>query len=305
MVDFCQYKQYKSAMRRSKNILITGTSTGIGLETAKVFANQGYIVYGSVRKQQDADSLSKLLGANFRPLIFDVTDHESIDRCAAELTTELKGDGLACLMNNAGIAVGGPLLHLPMEEMRSQFEVNVFGLLKVTQAFASLLGAQDNHPVAPGKIINISSIAGKVAMPFIGPYVGSKHAVEGISAALRRELMLYGIDVIIVGPGAIKTPIWNKTSEKEMAPYANTPFAKAMMRFQNIFIRDAVKNGFYPDYLAKEIFKIFKKRNPRIRYSFVPQPFKNSFISRNFPQRFLDKYIGKALGLIQRTKESR
>ncbi|MEQ8239544.1 MAG: SDR family oxidoreductase [Cyclobacteriaceae bacterium] len=287
-------------MRDSKNVLITGTSTGIGLDCARVFLKNGFRVYGSVRKAEHANRLQKLLGEHFTPLIFDVTDHEAIDNCAKYMGEELKNDGLACLINNAGIAVSGPLLHLPMDQMRTQFEVNVFGLLKVTPAFAPLLGAKENHPVRPGKIINISSIAGKVAMPFIGPYVSSKHAVEGISGAMRREFMMFGIDVIIVGPGAIKTPIWNKTTEKEMAPYIDTPFAKALLRFQNIFVKDAIKNGFESDFLAEGIFRVFKKRKPKVRYSFVPQPFKNSFVPRNFPPRFLDNFIGKALGLLKK-----
>ncbi|MFY0607193.1 MAG: SDR family oxidoreductase [Cyclobacteriaceae bacterium] len=278
----------------SQNVLITGVSTGIGFESAIAFANAGCRVYGTIRKPEDATALKDRLGDRFHSLILDVVDHQSIDQAAAELTKLIDREGLACLINNAGIATGGPLMHLPIEDLRYQFEVNVIGLVKVTQAFLPLLGARKDHPVPPGKIINISSVAGKIGMPFIGAYAGSKHAVEGISDSLRRELMLFGIDVIVVGPGAIKTPIWNKGLDVD---FADTDYAEPLKLFGGKIISGTVKNALDADSLAEDIYKIFQNPRPKTRYAFVPQKFKTWILPRILPVRVLDGFLGKALRL--------
>jgi len=279
---------------QSKNILITGASTGIGYASAQAFIKAGYTVYGSVRKQLDADRLSKELGASFHPLLFDVTEHEAIDAVAKELQSQIGDQGLAGLINNAGIALGGPLMHIPMEDLRYQMEVNVIGLVKVTQAFLPLLGAQKDSPFPPGRILNISSVAGKMAMPFLGPYVGSKHAVEGISTVMRRELQLYGIDVIVIGPGAIKTPIWNKGMDINLDV---KDYAKPMEIFANKFVRGSIKKGFTAEKLADDILNIFENPKPKTRYSIVAEKFTNWVMPRLLPARFVDKYLGKKLKL--------
>ncbi|MEP1095150.1 MAG: SDR family oxidoreductase [Cyclobacteriaceae bacterium] len=285
-------------MNKSKNILITGASTGIGYDLAKVFVGAGYTVFGSVRNQSDAARLREELGANFQALVFDVTNHKAVDEVAEKLSEKIGSEGLGGLINNAGIAVGGPFMDVDIEEFRYQFEVNVIGLVKVTQAFLPLLGARDVHGSLPGQIIQISSIAGKVAMPFLSPYVGSKHAVEGISQSLRRELQLYGIDVMVVGPGAIKTPIWNKgTSEAESEKYGNSAFSKSLEIFQRQFVGRAIKNAWTAEKLAKKIFNAFEKSKPKTRYSFVPQWFQNSFMPQLLPARTLDKLVRKNLKL--------
>ena len=137
-------------MNKSKNILITGASTGIGYDLCKTFIQARYSVYGSVRKQKDADRLLNDFGDNFHSLIFDVTDHPAIDRAADELAAELGKDGLGGLINNAGIAIGGPFAHIPIEDYRHQFEVNVIGLVKVSQAFLPLLGSRKGHQSTVG-----------------------------------------------------------------------------------------------------------------------------------------------------------
>ena len=213
----------------SKNILITGVSTGIGYGAARQFIQSGYTVFGSVRTPADANRLQAELGESFTPLVFDVTDAEAIGQAARFLTNHLAGSGLGALINNAGIAIGGPIQDQPMDVFRQHFEVNVLGLVQVTQAFLPLLGARANHPVQPGRIQNISSVNGQVAIPFMGAYVGSKHAVEGLSHSLRRELALFGIRVIIVGPGAVKTPIWGKGTD--IQSYRETPYYPAMNGF--------------------------------------------------------------------------
>ncbi|MEQ9404835.1 MAG: SDR family NAD(P)-dependent oxidoreductase [Cyclobacteriaceae bacterium] len=287
-------------MNESKNVLITGASTGIGYDLAKVFINSGYKVFGSVRKKEDANRLENELGEGFEPLLFDVTDHKAVDEAASLLTEKIGGEGLGGLINNAGVAVGGPFMDLDMEELRYQFEVNVIGLVKVTQAFLPLLGARDNHPVKPGRILQISSVAGKLSMPFLSPYAGSKHAVEGISQSLRRELQLFGIDVTIIGPGPIKTPIWNKgTGQEQDTKYAHSPFYKSLKIFQDVFVVKAIKRGWSSDKAAKIILGIYEKTNPKTRYSLVPQRFKNWTLPRLLPDRTLDKFVKKNLKLFK------
>lgn len=285
-------------MTKSKNILITGVSTGIGYDLAKIFVENGYIVYGSVRKQSDADRLSDQLGANFKSVLFDVTDHDAVDQAAEKLYDEIGTEGLGGLINNAGIAIGGPMLDLTIADYRQQFEVNVIGVIKVTKAFLPLLGARANHPSKPGRIVQISSVAGKVGMPFMSPYAGSKHAVEGLSESLRRELQLFGIKVIVIGPGPIKTPIWDKgVSDDAGLKFKDSPYAESIGIFQNSFVKDAIKNGWTSERAAKIIFKAFETKNPKTRYALVPQRFKNWILPRLLPSKALDKFVRKNLKL--------
>src|SRR5205085_1765114 len=146
-------------------------------------------VFGSVRKQADADRLKMQFGANFTPLTFDVTDEPAVTTAAREVREALNGETLAGLVNNAGIAVAGPALELPIDEFRRQLDVNVIGPVIVTQAFGPLLGADRSLRGPPGRIVMISSVAGLNGNPLMAPYAMSKHAIEGLSESLRRELM--------------------------------------------------------------------------------------------------------------------
>lgn len=277
----------------SKNILITGVSTGIGYGAARHFLQRGYTVFGSVRSQPDADRLQAELGDRFMPLLFDVTDADAVSEAARVLTNRLAGSGLGGLINNAGIAIGGPLQHQPIETIRQHFAVNVLGLMQVTQAFLPLLGAQPNHPVQPGRIQNISSVNGQIAIPFMGAYVGSKHAVEGISHSLRRELALFGVKVIIVGPGAVKTPIWGKGTAIDS--YAGTTYYPAMQRFLKQ-VQAAEARGFSIDYLGERIVQIHETPRPKVRYALVPKQLAN-WMLRLLPDRTFDWLIGRITGL--------
>lgn len=278
----------------SKNILITGVSTGIGHGAARHFIQRGYTVFGSVRTQADADHLQQELGESFTPLLFDVTDSAAVTEAARFLTERLAGNGLGGLINNAGIAIGGPLQDQPIGTIRAHFDVNVMGLIQVTQAFLPLLGARDDHPVQPGRIQNISSVNGQVAIPFMGAYVGSKYAVEGLSHSLRRELVLFGIKVIIVGPGAVKTPIWGKGTD--MSPYAKTPYFPAMERFLKQ-VAIAESKGFSIDYLGKHIVDIHETHRPAIRYAIVPGKLTGWVLPRLLPARTLDWILSRISGL--------
>ena len=280
-------------MKQSKNLVITGVSTGIGHELTRQFLAKGYRVFGSVRKQADADRLASEFGEGFTPLLFDVTDYAAIDQAVLEVEQAVGDEGLAGLINNAGIAVGGPSLHVDIKDFEYQFQVNVFGLIKCTQAFAPLLGARENHKSDPGRIINIGSVSGKLGMPFVGPYVGSKFALEGLSHSFRRELLLYGIDVIVIGPGPIKTPIWEKSIKME--PYYDTPYGDMLQRFEKGMVKKSIERGFTPEYLSEKIVKVFEKRKPKTRYTMAPQALVNFYLPRLLPDRWLDAITKKLM----------
>ncbi len=287
-------------MTISKNILITGASTGIGYDLAKVFISNGYRVFGSVRKQEDADRLSQDFGKGFYPLFFDVTDFKAVEAAYDQLNSEIGNVGLGGLINNAGIAIGGPFMDLSIDEFKHQFEVNVFGLIKVTQTFLPLLGAKENHPSEPGKIVQISSVAGRHGMPFMSPYSGSKHALEGVTESLRKELLFFGIDVILIEPGPIKTPIWNKgASEMVEEKFKNSVFYPSLKKFQSKFVFPAIQKAWPSEKAAHIIFKGFEKKRSKVRYLIIPQKLKNWTIPRLMSTRAVDKFLGKALGLIR------
>jgi NAD(P)-dependent dehydrogenase (short-subunit alcohol dehydrogenase family) len=278
-----------------KNILITGVSTGIGYELVKAFAQGGYKVFGSLRKPEDAEKLSDEFGTAFHPLIFDVTDEKAINAAVTEVQTVIKDEGLSGLINNAGIAIGGPVMHTTVEDYRRQFEVNLFGVIAVTKAFLPMLGAVKNYTKTPGKIINISSVSGQIAYPFLGPYCSSKYALEGFSQVLRRELLLYGIDVIVIGPGAVKTPIWRKS--KTVSPdILNSDYAPAIAKFTSQ-LKKNVEKAIDAGDLAHSIFNIFRKKRPKTRYTFQSNMFTRYIIPKYLlPPRILDKLIRKMFG---------
>ncbi|PKQ07325.1 MAG: oxidoreductase [Alphaproteobacteria bacterium HGW-Alphaproteobacteria-12] len=284
-----------------KSVVVTGVSTGIGHGTAKVLAGKGFHVFGSVRKPEDADRLKKELGDRFTPLLFDVTDEAAV-RCGAEtVRAALGGETLAGLVNNAGIAVSGPLIELDPDDFRKQMEVNVTGPLLVTQAFVPLLGADRALTGKPGRIVNISSISGIRAMPFLGPYAASKFALEGFSEALRRELMLFGIDVIIIGPGPVRTAIWDKVEEVDTLRYGNSPYLPIMQNFQNVFIEQGRK-GLAAGTLGKLVAKALTTPHPKARYSAVKGGIVEKAVMAFAPSRILDKIIGRTLGLLPKQR---
>src|SRR6202158_3967912 len=181
-----------------QSVVITGASTGIGWGTAKLLLDRGFRVFGSVCKQDDADRLSSEFGANFPPLLFDVTDEAAVLAAAREVRAALNGETLFGLVNNAGIAGAGPVLELAADQFRRQMDVTVIGPIIATQAFGPLLGSDPSLKGPKGRIVMVSSVAGKNGNPFSAAYAASKHAIEGLSESLRREMMLFGIDVIIL-----------------------------------------------------------------------------------------------------------
>jgi short-subunit dehydrogenase len=273
-----------------KAVVITGVSTGIGQATAKILANTGYHVFGSVRKKEDAENLQDQLHNNFTPLIFDVTNETAVKAGAEIVKNSLGGnDQLVALINNAGISSGGPILHLDLESIRNVLEVNVIGVISATKAFATLLGAYKGAKTA-GKIINLSSVSGKIALPFMGPYAASKFALEGISDSLRRELLLYGIDVVLVEPGPIKTPIWDKAPEPQNSPFRGTDYEPALREFYVKFVKKG-QDGMPVEAVGQLIKTIIEKKKVKTRYIITKNKISNYYIPAILPERIVDKKI--------------
>jgi NAD(P)-dependent dehydrogenase (short-subunit alcohol dehydrogenase family) len=279
-----------------QSVVITGASTGIGHATAKLLLTRGFRVFGSVRKQADADRLKSEFGVNFTPLLFDVTDEAAVLSAAREVRAALGGETLAGLVNNAGIAVAGPVLELAADEFRRQMEVNVIGPVIVTQAFGPLLGSDPALKGPKGRIVMISSVAGKSGNPLMSAYSASKYAIEGLSEALRREMMLFGIDVIIVAPGAVKTPIWSKADEVDISAYKTSPYLPALEQLRK-FTKYLGEIGLPAARIAEAIADALTSAHPKVRYSITPDPMRH-LVTAILPKRMLDRIIAKRLGLL-------
>jgi short-subunit dehydrogenase len=185
-------------------VVITGASTGIGYACALQLDQVGFRVFAGVRRDEDAERLKSAGSERMTPVTIDVTDADSIREAARQVESDLGAEPLEGLVNNAGIAVSGPVEFLPIAEIRKQVEVNFIGQVAVTQAFLARL-RRDR-----GRIVNIGSVGGEVALPFLSPYAASKHAIEGFSDSLRREVEPLGVHVAVIRPGAIQSSIWER-----------------------------------------------------------------------------------------------
>ena len=282
-----------------KSVVITGTSTGIGYQTSKTLIASGYRVFGSVRTDEDANRVAMELGKNFIPLVFDVTDEQAVKESVNKVSALLDNQTLAGLINNAGIAVFGAVQNLTAEEFKHQFDVNLLGVFHCTQAYMDLLGADKDRHGAPGKIINISSISGELAMPFMSAYNMSKFGLEGFSEALRRELMIFGIDVVVVAPGPIKTPIWTKVDKVGMLKrYDNSAYRKVSSKMVR-FAEALEKKGVSSEVVAQRILTILTNSKSKTRYRIDAQWFQNALLSL-LPKRTSDKMIAKQMSIIKK-----
>lgn len=279
-----------------RSVVVTGASTGIGWACVKLLLEKGFRVFGSVRKEADAQRLTNDFKANFTPLTFDVTDEAAVLAAAREVRAALDGETLAGLVNNAGIAVAGPVLELSADEFRRQMNVNVIGPVIATQAFGPLLGSDPSLRGPKGRIVMISSVAGKNGNPLSAPYVASKHALEGLSESLRRELMLFGIDVIIVAPGPVKTPIWTKAEEADMSAYQNSPYFPALQKVR-AYVQHLGSIGLPPEKIAETVREALTSPHPKVRYQLAPDPLRH-LMTTYLPKRTVDKIIARRLGLM-------
>lgn len=280
-------------------VVVTGASTGIGrAAVAKVVAEGGH-AFAVVRKQADADGLRQEFGEAVTPVLFDVADEAAVIAGARQVSEALGKRRLYGLVNNAGIAVAGPLLHLSTEELKQQFEINLFGVHNVTRAFAPLLGADPERTGNPGRIVMISSVGGQNGAPFVGPYASSKFALEGYSQSLRRELMLYGIDVIVIGPGAIATPIWDKAGEADLNRFGNTDYAPMLKGVANYMLEQGRK-GLPPSDVGDLIWFCLSDPKPKTRYHILRNAFMDRTLPRMMNPRTVDRIIAKRLGFPKR-----
>lgn len=245
-------------------VVVTGASTGIGYACALYLDTLGYKVFAGVRKQADADNLQQNTSKRLMPVFIDVTNIDTITSAAQTVTELLGKTGLAGLVNNAGIAVPGPLEFLPIADLRRQFEINVVGQVAVTQAFLSLLRQ------GKGRIINMSSISGRVAAPFVGPYAASKFSLEALTDSLRVELKPWGIDVISIQPGAIATPIWEKTLGGEdfidnFLKGAESLYGARLAAAREVAIETG-QQGIPAEEVAKVVVRALTAKRPKTRY---------------------------------------
>ncbi|MBC7806571.1 MAG: SDR family oxidoreductase, partial [Akkermansiaceae bacterium] len=252
-----------------KSVVVTGASTGIGWAVTESLARRGFRVFASVRRETDAERLRVAFSDNVVPLRFDVTDEAAVKNAAVQVAEAIGNTTLLGLVNNAGVAIPGPLLDQPVADFRRQIDVNLTGQLIVTQAFAPLLGSDRSRTGGPGRIVNMSSVSGRIAAPFIGGYAASKHALEGLSESLRRELMLYGIDVILIAPGVVQTPIWDKAEAVDLATYERSDFLPIMRRF-NEYVVASGRKGLPAERIGEATYHALTKRRPKTRYALVP-----------------------------------
>ncbi len=276
-----------------QHVVVTGASTGIGAACAVWLAQRGWLVWAGVRRTEDGDRLRTQGGENIRPLHLDVTVPDTLARAADEVGAALSEQGLAGLVNNAGIAVAGPLEFVGAGQLRQQFEVNVIGLVAATQAFLPLLRRW------PGRIVHMGSTSGRLALPFLGPYAASKFAVEALSDAQRGELRPWGIEVINVQPGAVATPIWDKARQSNEAQFADLP-AEAQALYQRPIDRlraqtaQAANRAIPAVRVAAVVERALTARRPRTRYP-VGGDARLQFLIRRLPDRWRDALIGRML----------
>jgi NAD(P)-dependent dehydrogenase (short-subunit alcohol dehydrogenase family) len=270
-------------------VVVTGASTGIGEASARKLAEIGFEVFAGVRKQADAERLGAIAGVT--PLTIDITDAGSIAAAAATA-----GDGpLAGLVNNAGAAITAPLEFIPIDQLRRQIEVNFIGQVAVTQAFLPALRR------GSGRILNISSIGGKLAMPMAGPYAASKFAIEGMSDSLRREVAQHGVDVIVIEPGGVKTPIWDKglAEANEMraafGPEAERLYGKLFDKIEAEALKIAHETGLEPAAAADVIAEALTAKRPRARYLIGRDAKIRARMAAVLPDRIFDRLLAFAL----------
>jgi NAD(P)-dependent dehydrogenase (short-subunit alcohol dehydrogenase family) len=277
-------------------VVVTGASTGIGRSCALHLDSLGFRVFAGVRRPEDAESLAAEGSERLTPLQLDITDERSIASARETVAAAVGAQGLAGLVNNAGIAVSAPLEFIPIGELRRQLDVNVVGQVAITQALLPLLRA------ARGRIVNIGSIGGRVALPFVGPYAASKFAMEAITDSLRRELRASGVEVSIVEPGGIKTPIWERGTRTAVDIRSNITaegeqiYGKAMDAVQ-ARAGDIARTGLPPEDVAKVVEHALTAEKPRTRYLVGRDAKVRAKMAKLLPDRTFDRLVARSLGM--------
>ncbi|MEJ2514860.1 MAG: SDR family oxidoreductase [Gammaproteobacteria bacterium] len=275
-----------------KTVLVTGTSSGIGRATAITLAGRGWRVYAGVRKTADGEALVSEAGDSVVPVILDVTDEASVTRAVGQIREET-GGRLDGLVNNAGVYHGAPLEMMKPEEIRRTLDVNVTGLLEVTRQCLPLLRASE------GRIVNISSISGLVALPGVSVYAGSKHAVEAITDSLRVELKGFGIRVAAVEPGSIRTPIWDKGAARDEAREEDPDIQAVRPLYERLVSLLEKLNSrpgvLPPEEVAETVAEALESDSPKNRY-IVGKDAKSLALLRKLPDAVRDRLISARLG---------
>jgi NAD(P)-dependent dehydrogenase (short-subunit alcohol dehydrogenase family) len=272
----------------SGTVLVTGASTGIGEATALHLKELGFDSVGAVRREEDAE---RLRASGLRTVKLDVTDVGSI----AAAREELRETSIVGVVNNAGVAVAAPLEFLPLDQLRHQLEVNLIGQVAVTQAFLPALRA------SRGRIVNVSSIGGLLALPFASAYNASKFALEAVSDSLRRELRPHGVDVIVIEPGGVKTPIWRKSDELaqemtgDMPPEAERLYGRMIEVVRAESVKIAEQRGVEPRVVAEVIGTALTTGRPRTRYLVGRDAKVRARIAKVMPDRMMDRAIVRQL----------
>lgn len=276
-----------------KSVLITGASTGIGRATALHLDAAGWRVFAGVRKEEDATSLREAGSDHLEPLMIDVTDAGQISAAAERIGGEAGLDGL---VNNAGIAVPGPLETLPIDDFRRQVDVNLNAQVAVTQAMLPAIRA------ARGRVVFITSIGGLVAFPMFGAYHAAKFGLEAVGDVFRQELRPWGISVSVVEPGSIATPIWERGQE-EVDSIANRVgdghldlYGEAIEAYREV-ARKTEARGIPPERVAAKIEHALSARRPRVRYLVGADARGQALLSRVLPDRLVDWIVARATGM--------
>ncbi|MBN1547577.1 MAG: SDR family oxidoreductase [Syntrophaceae bacterium] len=272
-------------MSAKKCILVTGAASGIGRATVLLLAKRGYGVYATYATDESQTELDKLRGiAGIETIKLDITNDTDVAN-AVSFVQEKEID-LIALVNNAGIFSPDPLMECLVERMMEQYNVNVFGTHRLTKALFPLLLK------SKGRIVNISSVAGFVATPFSGPYASSKHALEGWSDSLRRELMPLGVRVIVVQPALIDTPLWDRDVEGRIGHYRGSIFYEANRKKLEHEAAEAKTNGIRPEVVAEAIYHALKVSDPKSRYLVTNHPVQHR-LARFLPDALLDRLVVK------------
>jgi len=279
-----------------KSVLITGASTGIGRASALRLDAEGWRVYAGVRREEDAAALREAGSERLIPLILDVTDEGQITAAAERIATDVGEAGLDGLVNNAGIAVPGPLEALPIDDFRRQVEVNLTAHVAVTQAMLPQIRA------ARGRIVFITSIGGLMAFPMFGAYHAAKFGLEAVGDVFRRELRPWDISVSVVEPGSIATEIWERGQNEADAFLARLPadqvelYGKSMEAYREV-ARQTAARGIAPEKVTKAIAHALTASRPRTRYLVGADARAQAFFNRLLPDRLIDRVIARFTGL--------
>jgi NAD(P)-dependent dehydrogenase (short-subunit alcohol dehydrogenase family) len=279
-----------------KSVLITGASTGIGWASALRMDAEGWRVFASVRRDEDAASLRDAASERLVPLMLDVTEADQIATVAEQIGEAVGGHGLDGLVNNAGMAVMSPLETIPLDDLRRQLEVNLIAQVAVTQAMLPLVRT------ARGRVVFLSSIGGRMAMPFGAPYHASKYGIEAVVDCLRQELRPWRIDVVAIEPGSIDTPIWERGEGIADELAARAPAAQEQLYGEKIesfrgAVRRTAERGIPPEKVAGAVQHALTARRPRTRYLVGTDARGQALLARLLPDRVMDRVVARAMGI--------